>query len=440
MLIAQQRKLQPPRGMRDYNPGLWRILSSLRDKWINLAKKWGYDPIETPVLEHLWVLETKAGEQVREEIYWFKDKAGRELGLRFDMTVPIARYIAMNPQLPKPIRLCYFSRVWRYDEPQAGRWREFWQYGVELVGSPHVEADAEVIALFNESYRIIGLDVEIKLFDRRVMESFLDKQDIPTSKKHVILGLIDKRWKIGEEAFIEELRRQGLSEAQIEEIDAFTSTIKPLKDSVELVASVNPSLRDFYEKLVELLEAYDVAENVFFDASIVRGLEYYTGLVFEAYSRREGEKWRRLALGGGGRYDELIGLYRKPGMPATGFAVGVDRVTLLLEELGLIKIEPEPLDILVVSSRELYKEAVDIAMRLRARGYRVEIDVMRRRIREALRYANKRNTKILVYVAPREYSENKVVVRDLRERRQEVVEVEGLEEYISKVLMGSHLN
>lgn len=435
MLIAQQKKLQPPRGMRDYTPGLWRILSNLRDKWMALAKKWGYDPIETPVLEHLWVLETKAGEQVRDEIYWFKDKAGRELGLRFDMTVPIARYVAMNPQLPKPIRLCYFSRVWRYDEPQAGRWREFWQYGVELLGSSYVEADAEIIALFNESYRRIGLDIEIRLFDRRVMEAFLEKQGIPANKRRTILGLIDKKWRIGEEAFIEGLYKQDLGETQVREIDSFTSIHKPLEDSVELIASIDPGLRSFYEELIELLDAYNIIENVFFNTSIVRGLEYYTGLVFEAYSKKGGEKWRRLALGGGGRYDELIGLYRKPGTPATGFAVGVDRVILLLEELGLVEEKPESLDILVVSNRELYKEAVSIAMRLRLRGYRVEIDVMRRRIKEALRYANKRNTRIMIYVAPREYRENKVIVRDLLERRQETVKIEYLEDYIDRTIM-----
>ncbi len=436
LLIAPQRKLQPPRGMRDYNPGLWRIITSLRDKWINLARKWGYDPIETPVLEHLWILETKAGEQVREEIYWFKDKAGRELGLRFDMTVPIVRYIAMNPQLPKPVRLCYFSRVWRYDEPQAGRWREFWQYGIELLGSSHVEADAEVIALFTESYREVGLEVEVRLFDRRIVEAFLGKHGIPVERKQKILGLIDKRWKIGEETFVEELYKLGLSEEQVQVLNDFTSTHKPLKETIDLISDIKPELREFYEELVALLEAYRVLDNVLFDASIVRGLEYYTGLVFEAYSKKGEEKWRRLALGGGGRYDELLGLYRKPGAPATGFAIGVDRVIMLLEELGLVKIEPEPLDVLVVSSRELYREAVEIAIRLRKAGFRVELDVMRRRIKEALRYANKRRARILVYVAPREYSEGKIVVRDLVSRIQEAVEIKGIVEYVRKILIG----
>ncbi len=401
---------------------------------MSLAKRWGYDPIETPVLEHLWVLETKAGEQVREEIYWFKDKAGRELGLRFDMTVPIARYIAMNPQLPKPIRLCYFSRVWRYDEPQAGRWREFWQYGIELVGSPYVDADAEVIALFTESYRTIGLDVEVRLFDRRIMEAFLDKHDIPVDRKHKILGLIDKRWKIGEEAFIEELYKQGLSEEQIQALNEFTSTRKPLKETIDLISAIKSELRGFYEELVTLLDAYNVLDDILFDASIVRGLEYYTGLVFEAYSRKGDEKWRRLALGGGGRYDELLGLYRKPGAPATGFAIGVDRVVMLLEELGLVDENPEPVDVIIVSDRSLYQAAIRIALRLRRAGFRVELDVMRRRIKEALRYANKRSARILVYVAPREYNENKVVVRDLVSRSQEVVAVDNVLEYIRELM------
>ncbi len=434
LLIAQQRKLQPPRGMRDYEPGLWRVITSLRDKWMDLARKWGYDPIETPVLEHLWVLETKAGQQVRKEIYWFEDKAGRELGLRFDMTVPIARYVAMNPQLPKPIRLCYFSRVWRYDEPQAGRWREFWQYGIELIGSKHVEADAEVIALFTESYRRVGLDVEVRLFDRRIMESLLEKYGIPDWKKHGILTLIDKRWKIGEDEFKEQLYEQNLSQEQVEALVEFTATRKPLKESISLIADVEPKLREFYEELVSLLEAYGVLDRILFDASIVRGLEYYTGLVFEAYYTGGDEKWKRLALGGGGRYDKLLGLYRKPGAPATGFAIGVDRVIMLLKELGLVEEKPEPIDVMVVSARELYREAIKIALKLREKGLRVEVDVMRRRIKEALRYANKRNVKILVYVAPREYKERKVVVRNLVDRIQEYVDIDNITEYVEREL------
>ncbi len=422
--------------MRDYEPGLWRIINSLRDKWMDLARKWGYDPIETPVLEHLWVLETKAGEQVREEIYWFEDKAGRELGLRFDMTVPIARYVAMNPQLPKPIRLCYFSRVWRYDEPQAGRWREFWQYGIELIGSKHVEADAEVIALFTESYRRVGLDVEVRLFDRRIMESLLGKYKIPAEKKHGILTLIDKRWKIGEDEFKKQLYEQNLSKEQVEALIEFTATRKPLKESINLIADVEPKLREFYEELVSLLEAYGVLDKILFDASIVRGLEYYTGLVFEAYHTRGDEKWKRLALGGGGRYDELLGLYRKPGAPATGFAIGVDRVVILLKELGLVEEKNEPIDVLIVSNTSLYREAIKIALRLREEGLRVELDVMRRRVKEALRYANKREAKILVYVAPREYEEGKIVVKNLINRVQESVKIEDVVKYVRELLVG----
>jgi len=274
----------------------------------------------------------------------------------------------------------------------------------------------------------------VRLFDRRIMESFLRKYGVPEEKKQKILGLIDKRWKIGEEEFTKQLYEQGLSEEQVNAIVEFTATRKPLKESIDLIADVNGELRGFYEELVSLLEAYRVIGKVFFDASIVRGLEYYTGLVFEAYTILGEEKWRRLALGGGGRYDELLGLYRRPGAPATGFAIGVDRVVMLLEELGLVKEELEPLDVFVVSSRELYREAVEIAYRLRGNGLRVEIDVMRRRIKEALRYANKRRARILVYVAPREYSKGMVVVRDLLERRQETIELEKLTKYVVNLL------
>lgn len=432
-----QQKLQPPKGMRDYTPDLWKVINWLRDKWISLAEKWGYEPIETPVLEHLWVLERKAGPQVREEIYWFKDKAGRELGLRFDMTVPLARIASANPQLPKPIRWCYFSRVWRYDEPQYGRWREFWQYGIELIGSPHVEADAEVIALLVETYNVIGVDAEIRLFDRRVMDKYLEKNNIKKDIRRKLLGLIDKRWRISEEEFEEELVKLGLTGDVVNDIIEFTSIRKPLKNALDVIEDIAPNLKDFYGDLVNLLEAYGVIDKISLDTSIVRGLEYYTGLVFEAYPRTNDEKWSKLAIGGGGRYDELLGLYRKPGAPATGFAVGVDRVILFLEEKGLlgnIKVN-NGLDVFIaIKEFKDYAVAVDIAQKLRTNSIKVEIDVMRRSIKEALRYANKRNTKILIYVAPRELAEGKVVVRDLEKHEQYIVELSKLVDKVKSLL------
>lgn len=434
-----QEKLQTPKGMRDYLPKLWYTLDWLRSRWLSLALKWGYEPIETPVMEYLWVLERKAGPQVRDEIYWFKDKAGREIGLRFDMTVPLARIAASNPQIPKPIRWCYFSRVWRYDEPQHGRWREFWQFGVELMGSPHVEADSEVIALFTYSYAEVGVDVEVRLFDRRIMDSFLEKTGIKEDIRSKVLGLIDKRWKISEEEFKSGLAKLGLSDRSVDEIVEFTSIKKPLKNSIDIISDITPNLREFYEELVELLESYGVLDKVFLDTSIVRGLEYYTGLVFEAYPQITGrvdEKWNRLAIGGGGRYDELVGLYRKPGVPATGFAIGVDRVILFLEENNLLPEHVNPrLDVFIaIRNREHYKYAVDVARILREMGLRVEVDVMRRNIKEALRYANKRNTRILVYIAPRELAEGKIVVRDLEEYKQYTIPINELAKTIKHIL------
>ncbi len=434
-----KEKLQPPRGMRDYTPRIWYALNWLREKWLSLASRWGYEPIETPVMEHLWVLERKAGPQIREEIYWFKDKAGRELGLRFDMTVPLARIAASNPQLPKPIRWCYFSRVWRYDEPQHGRWREFWQFGVELMGSPYVEADAEVIALFTYSYREVGVDVEVRLFDRRIMDSFLEKNNIKSNIRSRVLSLIDKRWKIGEEAFRKELAKLGLNNSTINSIVEFTSIRKPLEKSIDIIVEVVPSLRGFYEELVEFLEAYGILDRVVLDTSIVRGLEYYTGLVFEAYPiGYEGvnEKWSRLAIGGGGRYDELVGLYRRPGMPATGFAIGVDRVILFMEENNLLSKDLEPRIDVFIALKDIkhYAYAINVAEKTRKIGLKTEVDVMRRSIKEAIRYANKRKARILVYIAPRELSEGKVVVRHLEEYKQYIVPLRELEETIKHIL------
>jgi len=410
--------LQPPRGFRDYLPEEWKALKWLGEKFLKIAVLWGYSPVEAPILEHLEILKKKAGPGVINEIYWFKDKAGRELGIRFDYTVPLARAIAARPELPKPIKWCYFGRAWRYDEPQAGRWREFWQFGVELVGLQDVEADAEIMALSAECLRSINTpNLRILVCDRRLVEKALESMKVPRGRFQDVCRIIDKRKKIGEEEFLKNLLRLNLPQEVCEKIANFSSTIIPLEDSPDYVAKIDPVLAEFFSKLVELLESYQVLDLFRLDCSIVRGLEYYTGLVFEAYGG-EGEKWNRLSIGGGGRYDELIGLYRQPSLPATGFALGVDRIAMLLREN---KIEPwniEEKKVLVFFFKKFYREALNVANVLRSNNIQVSLDYTSRSIRDAIKYALKSGFRYIAIIGEREAKLGKVSIKDLREKTQ----------------------
>ena len=412
-------------------PEEWKALKWLGEKFTEIAVLWGYSPVEAPILEHLEILKKKAGPGVVNEIYWFKDKAGRELGIRFDYTVPLARAIAARPELPKPIKWCYFGRAWRYDEPQAGRWREFWQFGVELVGLKNVEADAEILALAAECLKKVEVpDLRILVCDRRLVENALSKIGVPRDIFGEVCRLIDKRKKISEDEFLSSLSRLGLPKDICIKIADFSSTLIPLKESVDFIKDIDSELSEFFRKLVDLLDSYGVLDTFKLDCSIVRGLEYYTGLVFEAYGGK-GERWNKLSIGGGGRYDELIGLYREPGLPATGFALGVDRIALLLKEYDRTPWTREENKVLVFFFGKYFKDAVEAARLLREKGFPVSLDYTSKSVRDSIKYALKAGYRYLAIIGEKEAVRKEVSVKDLKEKKQITVPLEKVYEAIS---------
>ena len=408
------------------------MIRSIGLEFLNEAVLWGFQPVEAPALERLEILERKAGENVREEIYWFKDKSGREIGLIFDYTVPLARAIAAKPQLPKPIKWCYFGRVWRYDEPQAGRWREFWQFGVEYVGLSSVTADAEVLALMSSCLGRLKIDFTINLNDRRLVEKVLDYYDVEKSKRDKVLRILDKAKKVERGEIIDLLTREGVKDA--EDVISFAETFLPLKDALKLVFDFDKRLGEELEELSKFLEYYGILEKVYLDCSIVRGLDYYTGLVFEVFGKGN-DKWKRLALGGGGRYDELIGLYRKPGFPAVGFALGVDRIAMYLEEtrgevfdnrIPLIKIYP--------LKREFLKYSIEVAKLLRENGFSTAIDYYSKSLRDSLKDSDRRKVRFQVIIGEREYVERKITVKDLDTGKQVTLPLSNLTKFLKENL------
>ncbi len=412
--------LRPPRGLRDYPPEIWGRIKYLGESFLELASLWGYREVEAPALEKLEILEKKAGPNVRDEIYWFKDKGGRELGLIFDYTVPLARYIAANPSLPKPIKWCYFGRVWRYDEPQAGRWREFWQFGVELIGSDKVDADAEVIALMVKCLEKVGVpEPKVMVCDRRLVMSALDTMGIDKSIRYEVLRVIDKKKKISPEEFRDMLAKLGL-EGKADDIGEFSSTLVPFNEAYEAASNYDSNIALFFRELSEILNEYGVIEKVFLDCSIVRGLDYYTGLVFEAFCSG-GDRLSRLAIGGGGRYDELIGLYRKPGVPATGFALGVDRIAMALTYRGTNEVNIVNLYYMDKSFRGY---AIMVAEQLRRNKIPVVLDFYSKSIRDSLKQADKRGYRFQIIIGRKEFGENKVTLKDLVEKTQETLTIE----------------
>lgn len=405
---------RPVRGMRDLTPEYYYALRRVEEVLSRLAESFGYRRIETPAVEHFEVLAKKAGRDIVNEIYYFRDKAGRELGLRFDMTVPVARMLSYRLDEPKPVRWFYFTKVWRYDEPQHGRYREFYQFGVELVGSASPRADAEVLALMARAIEAVGVgDYVIRINDRRVADRMLLSLGIKPSEE--IYRVLDKRGKVSEEELISMLMGLGIDREKASELLSLISAAVPYAEAPEVISKYDGELAERHSAVAKALEAFGVLDHMAWDPSIVRGLDYYTGIVFEAFAGRY-----KLAVGGGGRYDDLIELYSGIKTPALGFAIGVER---LMEAAGIEKAE-NPLDYYIYPvSGEAYGVAVEVAEALRAKGASAVVDLGEWSLREALERAAKTGVRHFIIIGKKELEKGVVKIRDMAKREEVEVEL-----------------
>ncbi len=400
---------RPPRGMRDWLPPQFYALRHMEDVLSRVAESFGYRRVETPVVEHFEVLAKKAGREVINEIYYFKDKAGRDLGLRFDMTVPVARALSYSLDMPRPVRWYYFTKVFRYDEPQHGRYREFYQFGIELVGSASPRADAEVLQVLAESLSAAGAaDYVVKINDRRAVDKMLETLGL-SAYRDAVYRALDKKLKLPREEVVAIMTSGGVSRDKAEKIYDMSSEVA-LQDAVDLLAGLDQSLGAHYAKLVKYLDVSTGLGRFRFDMSIVRGLDYYTGIVFEAFA---GEY--KLAVGGGGRYDDLLELYSGIKTPALGFAIGVER---LMEAVGLHSVE-KPLDYYIyIFDDEAYPQAVAVAKKLRGAGFSVAVELGEKSLKDAFEYILKIGTRYLIIIGKKELERGVVKIRDLQRREE----------------------
>jgi histidyl-tRNA synthetase len=394
---------------------------------------YGYDEIETPAFELLDVLTAKCGPDVKEQIYAFKDKAGRDLGLRFDLTVPLARVVASHPDLPKPFKRYCISRVWRYEEPQSGRFREFWQADADIVGSAKMDADAEVVALAISCLKRLGMkNFRVRLNNRKILESIAASADV---EKELWLGVfraIDKLDKVGQEGVRRELEKLGLSGDQISTIMMQISKCGNV-DAVEKEVShaLNDRGKEGFNELAEIisnLELYNCSEYVVVDLSLARGLDYYTGPIFEISAETNVNVG---SVAGGGRYDNLIELLGGPPTPATGISLGIDRLVEVLGEANMLPTARTLTQAFIAyTSPSLKKEVIAVAEKLRDRGIRVEVDVMGRKLDRQLKYADAKGIPYVVILGPQEVERGVYRVRDMSAREERLVDLQELLELL----------
>ena len=407
--------LLPPRGMRDLVGGDAEILEYLFNEFKNYARIHGFRPVIPPTIEYFKLFEKKSGEEIKRSMYVFKDKAGRLLSLRPEITASIVRiYLRLLRSVPKPVKLYYVAQCFRYEEPQHGRYREFWQAGLEVIGVKGVEADLEAALAASSFLDKIGVKHLYEVSNVSLHRSIMDGFGIPVDVQDHILHLIDKR--MNKEA-IDELRK--ISD---EAAEAMEKLIRLRLDEVEgFMDEYSAVLKNHYDRLREELDRTikfiqvlrEMGYEAIYNPNLVRGLAYYSGLIFE-YKAVGGIG---LSIGGGGRYDGLTTVYGGPFEYSTGLALGLDRIALSLKG---VKPPSKPRVMIIILDYAILNYAFKIKKSIEDTGSEITL-YYHNKVRKALSTASKKGYDIAVIIGKKEYEENTVTVKDLRTGHQETV-------------------
>lgn len=408
-----------PRGMRDIDPSEMAKHTWMRNGIQIMLRRYGFQLVEPTPLEHLETLEAKSGPSVRDEIYFFPDKGGRKLGLRFDLTVGMTRMVANSFDMPEPIRIAAVSDAWRYDEPQFAKYRHFYQWDAEIYGSPEQDADAEVISLGLDLLDSFGLrDSEARISNRRLVQGYLEASKI-TEQPQVeqALRVIDKKSGKTDGEMRKEFASAGLMPEQTEGILEFISLRGPPDKTLFKIEKFlkNEMMKKAYEELMRLanvLESLGKISRSLIDLSIVRGIGYYDGTVFEGYYR-QGEDIG--SLFGGGRFDKLCSLYGKRDMPATGVAGGIERLALALERAKLFpELRTAPRIFVIAVNDSMRPDAYKICQTLRDSGLEAVFDLKKRSMTKQLEYADAIGAPYALIIGPRELEKGMVRLRNMK--------------------------
>ena len=426
-------RFQTVRGMRDFLSQEAEKLEHVEATARKVARLYGFEEVITPLVEYYDLLAAKAGEEIKARMYAFEDLGGRKVALRPEFTASIARLMATTLRNePKPLRLFSTGTLYRYDEPQFGRYREFWQSNYEIVGSGRPEADVEILSLTNHLMQKLGLrKYWFKIGHVGILRGLLSEEGIKDEQQNVLMQLLDaKRW---DEA-LKTVREFGVSENGVaalkkifeskgrNAINVLTSIKKELKQYENPVAAV-----ENLQQIIELCRESGAKFNVMIEAGFARGLEYYTGMIFEPLVPE-----MKISLGGGGRYDKLVELFGGEPTPAVGVAHGLDRVALAMDRQNVTPESSNRSVAVVPIGEEAVPKALAIAQQLRDRDVAVDLEVMRRTISRALQDAYRRKVVYAVILGPKELREGKVTLRDMKTRRQSLVNIEKVSEILSK--------
>ncbi|MDE1856744.1 MAG: histidine--tRNA ligase [Candidatus Micrarchaeota archaeon] len=396
-----------PRGVRDLLPNEAIFRNGLIGKIEEVYRRFGFTTIDTPMIEHMSVLGAKGG--IGEEGELIMKLDGENLGLRYDQTVSLARYFAMHSDLPLPFRRYAIGKAWRNDEPQRLRYREFIQADVDVIGGRADAANAEVLAATAIIFDEVGMKYSIRISDRRLVESVFRKIGVPDALVPKVEHIIDKLLKIGRDNVFKMLVDAGLQEQIAEQVMELVGT-KGSNDEIISYAensAADPKSSAELKGTLELLKEYRINGDIVIDLSIMRGLDYYTSMVFEFMP--EGDSH---SIAAGGRYDNLIGVYAARSVPCVGCSIGVDTVATLMDFSSSTEHTYARVFVMHIKDQN-YRYALGVANKLREAGIPTDINTAARNISNQLSYANSLRIKYAAIVGPEEEKLGQVKIRDL---------------------------
>ena len=418
--------------MKDIEPEEMAHRLWLYEKIREVVLRYGFRMVEPTTLENLKTLEAKSGPTVRDEIYWFKDKGGRSLGLRFDLTVGLARMVAARFDLPEPIKFATIGGNWRYDEPQFARYRYFTQWDVEIFGSANPLADAEAICVGIDVLANVGLrEFVVRISNRKLVESYLKQLGISSREKlEQCLRIMDKVRKENQATLSKEFSAIEVSDTIVDRIFSYVSLAGKPHEVLDQLTALNITEEEAKQGVRELetlegtLAAYGRLDSCLYDMSIVRGIGYYDGIVFECFDK-EGEDLG--SIFGGGRYDKLCRVYGKRDIPATGVAGGIERLMISLERAKLFPKSQLGARVFIAAAQESSRPAVvRLTRQLRDVGIPAEFDLKGRPLSKQLEYADSARIPYLIVVGPQEIESKTVKLKEMATRAESSISIDEI--------------
>jgi len=429
------------KGTRDFLPARFILRRKVIEEIKQTFERFGFEPMETPALEYAETLEEKYGEEGDRLIYKFIDRGKRKIALRYDLTVPLARTMAMYP-VEKPFRRYQISPVWRADRPQKGRFREFWQCDADIVGSQEMWADAEVIALTYSTLKKLGFEsFFIRINNRKLLNGIALYGGIEEKQMASFFRTIDKSENIGWDGVKRELEDNHFSKATIEKtVDLIVQegqggkVLNRLRNILKDVPIANEGIAEL-DEIDRCLNNMDIDhQHIRFDVSLARGLDYYTGPIFETVVKEP----RIGSISGGGRFDTLIGMFSGKNVPATGTSLGLERIIAIMDELNMLPMISTLSEVLVtVFDRSLVGISFQVASELRSAGINTEIYLKDNKLKKQLNYANNRGIPLVVIIGPDENERAEIGLRDMRRKKQFTVSRSDMVQKIKEILSGS---